>query len=515
MAVEYPNLNEALQRAFPDIFGDASAPPCDEVPSASAAAAAGSFIASTNGTCPMCTIALAGSVRPVVTLQCGHAYHLSCGRSFVDAGEGRECTHDTCHRSTQDVVADRMREAVEGAVARGEFNLADLSDPMRSQAAHARIAQFMRATGTPLDTANVEAASTAEADVATERQRLVETYRREWRATKVGGKGFGVKKRIALLAPYIGAPKAVLHKRETPITMADLYKYEQDFRRSERDDAREDTRAIITGEVLHAALVEPDDEMLRHVSVGRLEAAAFTVADLYFGLNLTTWQALKALGLQKSHLTNMHGAFPIVAVKELYGITFTTLYNDLDITALDLGTAQVSSQELKRMNVPFQLLFKKMGLTKQIMPLFGYSPEQWVGDVAFQKKWIFEPVKLTAADITALRWTRDEVREAFQLTPPEERRMFGAVDDAMRAAQMQQHQTLASQMTLPPGVMYSGQHPVAPQQHLQHPQMLQQPQQPHPQPHPQQHPQQLLQQLPVLQSPAAGGSAAVSPYLEF
>jgi len=440
VGAQHPHLLEVLARVFPGIGDDeASETPASDVAAVlmSRTASATPFVNSANSDCPFCSMQLAGSTRPIAVLSCGHAYHISCGSALLQVGEGKECFDAKCHRDADVVVADNMREAVAAAVERGEFSLSDLNDPVIAHTVRAKISQIMRKAGLP---GMGDAAAKAVADAAEKidaRDRTIDSYRARWLATDVGRSGLGLKHRLPLLLPYMNAIKAA--RFSDALTMETLYRLEGERRRATLADDREDTKAYLTGTVSEsekaANVSEPDEAMMKNVSLDKMIKAGLHITDIYFALGMKTWQGLRGLGISKAHITSENGAVPLVALMDLYGVNFKTVREDLGILADDLASARLSSEDLRRAKVHFSLMWIKMGLNKSIMKKFRFSPSQWCTDIMLQKKWLLHPIELNSADLIELNWTPSDVECAFGLHEIEMRRILGISESVPAVAE--------------------------------------------------------------------------------
>ena len=437
--LSYPHLVQALAASFPDIVGaqsgdadasasaGASAPPLT-VDDAVAAAEMASFVNAKNGDCPFCKMKLAGSSRPIAILPCGHAYHTFCGRSFLQKGDGQECTEPSCHRDAEDVLKSRMREAVLDAAQKGRFDLAALQDPMQAPTVQVQIMELMREAGMPFEGTAIEEVSLSAAREADKQTRTEQAYRERWMASDIGKQGFNMKQRRVLLGPYMNMVQYTRH--DSHIKMHTLYALEEQKRRDEAaDDHEAATTAFLTTDSATSPykVTEPDDRMRRRLPLAKMFEAGIRLSDLYFLLGVNTWQTLKAMGLSKSMLSNREGAVPLVPLMDLYNVPFAVVQKDLGILAEDLVRSQISADDLQRAGVHFPLLQMRMGLTKELMAQFRFTPAEWNKQLRMDKRFLFRPVDFKTADFANFGWAPDVFQHAFGLNDLEMRHILEIV----------------------------------------------------------------------------------------
>ena len=419
--MNYQDVFNGLSSVYPDLMpSDSASVPLDA--RAIAAAAEGvSFVAAKNDLCPFCDMKFAGSTRPIAVLPCGHAYHVFCGRSILQT-DGKECTHEACHKDSNEVVLSRMQEAIVDAIHRGAFDVNLLHDPMTRDTAQLQILEIMRSAGMRLDNTVIDEAARTAAREVDMLARSMAAYRSKWEQGSVGKEGFSLRQRISLLAPYMNILKA--GRFSTRITMKTLFTLETEKRRHDTADNSEERRKWLTGEATSDEGASLDDAMKARVSLKKMLAVDIGLSDIYFGLEVTSWGALRDLGLEKAMISGSDGSMPLVKIMDLYEVTFDTVRTELGIVAQDLHEAGLDAQYMERAGVSFPLMWLRMGLDKAMMPRFGFSPHEWQKHLHMDKKWIFTPVGFTKDDFIQFNWKPRDMELAFGLCEQEMRRLL-------------------------------------------------------------------------------------------
>lgn len=428
---EYPTAhnNSAMASADDASMGAASAPPMDELQypmlhellrandadsGRNSEAQVATVLSPLNMNCPLCEQDVTVVTdKPVVLLPCGHAYHASCGRTFLGRPEGKECTVSTCHRTEQQVEVTQLQRIVGAAVKRGEFKMEDLEDPVLRRDIMTRVRDLLESAQRSGDASQISSKSgtapSADADLCSE-----EAYRVQWLKTRVGREGFSFMQKAKLLSPYMKNPLAV--KRET-LSMARLYQLEDKLRSDARDEAEGDAGGI-------AVHVEPavdnSEDMKSRISVKRFVSAGLTLSDIYFGLDLRGWQPLCDAGFEKGFITGSAGNFSLTELTNLYAIDYKSL-TEIGWDINDIVHAGHSAQELSNIGLGFNEMWVDMAMTKDDLGDLGFSPKEWHDVLGLDKKYLERPLGIGAMDLKLARWSENEFIKVFDLHPIEQR----------------------------------------------------------------------------------------------
>lgn len=418
-SIAFPAIEELLKASAPPLDDDNGYSYVIHQAAEDAAQRRPADLSARNEDCPFCDEAVAVLDKPVAVLPCGHAYHVLCGRSLLFRGEGSECTVGSCHRSTEAVEQDKMRGLIEAAVRRNEFTMADLSDPIVSrdilQGLQAKMQVIQRAGD-----AQVTAMKKAKASAAAE-DRSLDAYRARWERTAVGRDGLTAKQKAFILLPY--TKNIVRSARERDLSLTTLYDHEDVLRRAAQDDSKDSEAEGGSGTAAPLVSVEKSASLANRISVKRFMDAGLTIADLFFKMELQTWQGLVDLGFKKEYITHREGRYPITAVVDLYGVDYTALKEDLGWGVDDVARVQISAQDLANIGLDFQKLYVDMRMNKGDMPSLRFSPKDWHDTLGLDKKYLFAPLNFTALDLQLLRWKPQEFIAAFAINRIEEREM--------------------------------------------------------------------------------------------
>ena len=396
--VQYPMLYELLRAQAP--------PTVDDIPQVQTVSTS---LNPLNRCCPLCNQTVASAAnKPVVLLPCGHAYHVTCGRMYLARAEGKESTSDGCHRTEKQVEVARLRQVADAAIARGEFKMVDLRDPVLRRDIMSRLQDLYDDVQHSGDASK----AVAHAAAADENLRDEEAYRVHWLATRVGREGFSFLQKARMLSPYMKNPMAV--KREE-VTMSRLLDLEHQL----RCDARGDDDA--TTPHTEAAIGNSAD-MHERISVTALVGAGLSLSDIYFGLDLRGWQPLCDVGFKKEFITDKNGPFALTALADLYGVNYKSLV-EIGWTVDDIVEKHHTPQELANVEMGFREMWADMGMTREEFMDLGFSARKWHDVLGLDKKYLEKPLGIGTAELQLMRWTVPEFVKAFDLHPMEQRQL--------------------------------------------------------------------------------------------
>ena len=395
--VSYPMLYDDAERAIDLTPASGDAAIISETPSVNAK----------NQVCPFCEEDISTALKPVALLRCGHAYHVMCGRSLLFNREGKECTLSVCHRSEDDVEADQMRRVIDAAVLRGEFQMSDLKDPVLRR-------DIMETVQKRIDEMRRAGAPSSRPDSSKGEERSVDAYHGRWqKRSDVARNGFSAKQKWKLLSPYMKNP---LEIRKQDVTMQLLLEKEDELRRKGQDEEED-------GNTFTHTAIENADDMHERISVQRFIDAGLTLADIYFKLDVQSWQSLCDYGFKREHITSHTGAFPITGLADLYGVEFMSFVKDLDWSIDDIVRVGNTAQELADVGLDFKKLYVDMEMVKTDIFRLGFTPKAWHDTLSMDKRYLVRPLAINSVDLSVLRWSKAEVVQAFSLHPIEQREM--------------------------------------------------------------------------------------------
>lgn len=417
--VEYPFLHALLSRA---------AVTNDDAPSDEGERVKSASITPLNQLCPFCEEDVTtAEAKPVALLTCGHAYHTTCGRMFLSKGEGKECTMSVCQRTDSEVELAQAKRIMDAAIAREEFTAEDLKDPVMRRDIMVRIRSLMnsaRQSGDVSKFASTEMFPDAEDDRRTE-----EAYRLRWAETRVGREGFSYVQKHKLLFPYMKNPIAV--KKEV-VTLSRLFQLEENMRREARE-ASEDAEGSEQDVAIHVD--ENSEDLGGRISMARFVSAGLTLSDIFFGLELKSWQQLCDLGFKKEHITDHTGDFAITKLADLYGIGHETLIkNEFGWSVNDIVLSGHTAKELSNIGLDFRRLYLDMDMTKDDLIDLGFTAKEWHETLRLDKKYLEKPLGINAVDLKLMRWSQSEFIKAFNLHPMEQRVLGMNEDDISKSS---------------------------------------------------------------------------------
>lgn len=377
--------------------------------------AEGYMVQSRNEFCQFCQEPVSVALKPVAILPCGHAYHVMCGRTLLFGQEGAECTENICHKTTDQVQADKMRHIIESAVRRGDFELSDLKDPILRRDVLKRVNELM-------EESKRSDAHTVQTSSAVDDERTTEAYERRWKQTTVGRNGFSYSQKRRILEPFTSNLFEI--KRESDITLNRLYQLDDALRQENQEEVPEEESTTASARLKSLFTVSRRvDSDVDTISMQRFMDAGLTIADLYFKMDIKAWSTLVDLGLTRKHLTNYKGVFPVTAFKDLYGVDYTAFVSDLKWSIEDIVRARITAKELSNVGLDFKKLYVDMGMQKQDLFALGYTPRDWSITLGMDKQYIGKPLNISDVDLHMLRWSPTEFVQAFALTPIELRHL--------------------------------------------------------------------------------------------
>ena len=370
-----------------------------------------------NQCCPLCQQGVtAVTDKPVVLLPCGHAYHVMCGRMYLSRPEGRECTVDTCHRTEHQVEVVRLRRIVDAAIARNEFKLEDLQDPVLRRDIMVRVSDLLEGAQHAGDASRVASKAVSAAAAADEEQRSEEAYRVRWLSTRVGREGFNFMQKMRMLSPYMKNPMAV--KREL-VTMGRLLELEEQYRQDAIGEGGGEGAGTNVAVHVEAAIGNADD-MCERISINNFVHAGLTLSDIFFGLELRGWQPLVDAGFKKEFITDKNGPFPLAELVDLYVVDYKSL-QDIGWSIDDVVEKRHTPQELADLGLSFRGLWTDMGMSRNDFMDLSYSASKWHDVLGLDKKYLERPLGIGTAELELMRWTVPEFVKAFDLHPMEQR----------------------------------------------------------------------------------------------
>lgn len=332
--------------------------------------------------------------------------------------------YDACCTSPELVTNALMRDMIVHAAKSGKLDIHDLHDPGKRNVVVGQIAELMRTANIPLDSSALAEVSKGVVQSAEDGERTIASYRERWERTDVAKNGFNVRQRTGLLSEYMNIVKVMKH--EPRVTMGHLYALEEACRRKETEDDGSTMLSILTtDEQPSTKISSPDERMRRRVSMNKAIKADIRITDVYFQLGITAWNDLLKFGLTKDMLSERTGAVPLVPLMDLYQVTFGKIMTDLRIIAKDLAEAKITARDMYLAKITYPHLHMKMGLTKEVMAEFGFTPSQWNTELRMDKKFLFAPLQFGVSDFQTFDWTPDDLQTGFGLSQLEMRHVLG------------------------------------------------------------------------------------------
>ena len=128
------------------------------------------------------------------------------------------------------------------------------------------------------------------------------------------------------------------------------------------------------------------------------------ILDIYFSMNVTQWQELVELQIDKNDLAARGGKFmQLDTLIDLYSINYNNLIDDLQMDLNDMVEMQMSSKELERLELDFNQLIN-LGLTKNQLIDFHFSIQDCVNDLKMKTSHLFELGIKSSPDFMVMKW---------------------------------------------------------------------------------------------------------------
>jgi len=376
-------------------------------------------VKSRNADCFFCEKpVLTVTTDPVVLLRCGHAYHTTCGRSFLSKKTGTECPQKACHLTSNDIERDMVSTILEECIARGEFKKSDLKDPILSRSVRERVftcyKQILenRDVSRPLAVGSIgELALTPSEVIVAQERRKESAYEERWLDSRNGKDTLSKIPRMKLLAPFIstGALSVIsILKEKDNLDYGRLLELETESRKIAAGDSEEESAEISA------------HSMKDRISFSRFEGAKLSLSDIYFGLKLKSFSTLKDIGFKAEHITNSSGDYPLVELVDLYGLNAELLRKNIKFGMDEILAGNFSAQELHEAGFDFESMYCKLGMTREDFLRLPFTPKEWHDTLKLDKKYLTNPLQIGQGELDLLRWNKEDMRQAFDLLPQEE-----------------------------------------------------------------------------------------------
>jgi hypothetical protein len=257
--------------------------------------------------------------------------------------------------------------------------------------------------------------------LAAKERRAESAYEERWLASRNGKDTLPKVARMKLLSPFLSTGAlsviSILKERED-LDYGRLLELEAESRRlaagaTDNDDNDNDDGSSGNAEVCAAT-------MKQRVSFQRFQNAKLNLGDIFFKLQIRSVQTLQDLGFTAADITNDSGNFPLIQLMDLYGVNQKLLKDNLEFGMDEILRGNFSAQELSDAGFDFQTMYCDFGMTREDFLELPYTPREWHSLLKLDKKYLSNPLQIGNGELDLLRWSKEEVSEAFGLTAQEQ-----------------------------------------------------------------------------------------------
>lgn len=325
-----------------------------------------------NECCTLCTESLNPVSKPVALLPCGHAFHVGCARMFMNSGDCPE-------RKCPGVV-------VAAAAATGT---------PAQQPSHDKIIEHFRSRTETRRRRDTD----GDQDQADGHDEAF--YRRQY-------SGLSKWQKTKLLTPY--GLQVMRKYMKGKVTIDELLELEQQRAEGLAGKGDDENTPAVYGDAADVA---------DRISVDRFLQCGLGLTDIFFGLDINSWDVLCRTGLSAVHLTNSEGKMPVTMLADLYNVSYEALVRDLQWNLDDVRDAKLSAGETKHIGLDFDKFVVELDLDRDDFIALRWSPKDWIG-LGLGKEYLLEPLQLYAPDMRAMGWGLSRTATDFDLVPAEQ-----------------------------------------------------------------------------------------------
>lgn len=372
-------------------------------------------VKSSNAECLLCNGSVVHTARPVVSYACGHACHATCAAKYMVRGPGQECPDGECMSDPEEARRLQAREAVAAAISCGTLDAADATRPMKRDDLAAGIRNALQQAGLSAISAMSQRYNAWKLRNADGRTRRLQQYEATWRAKGMATDGvFPYQITRALMAPYTTGVKNLVSV-DRNVTFARLMEAERCRRRDVSGAAPDMSLLYTAGTTGTEALVHPDFEMRKFINMNLLLEHGVTISDMFYALEITSFDDLMGLGLSVNHLTDRSGPMPLLPLMDLYNVSASTVEARLGLTARHLFGLKVDADTMRNAGIHFNLLAMLMHMDKETFMALGATPTV-CRDYLFAEVSSLTKFGLRAKDFVQMRWDRDDFQDVYAIS---------------------------------------------------------------------------------------------------